>query len=333
MRWYVRTADGKAVGPLEGEAVRLALAQGVKLIEVAPEDSQVWLPVDSVPAFAVALSEGRPAAPLPQSRRVVLPIVAVGGVLVVGAFAFIGWLSVEHPIVSTKPVGAAPSGTPYRIGEDDEPAKPPSVGQRMAAAGDLSTAVRIALPVMGDTANKPSDGALLLTAWATLHPVSDFFVAEDETSIARVLKDSDDERGKRLCSTGSIIEIASDRLDTGKFYVGILMARGMNLVRFFAVGSTGALVQGSDARVCGVITGKFDYSNSAGGVGHSVQLVGMFDLPDNRGVTVVRERPNGLPKKNESGLPPPAVHADCIAKCWADHHLVNEATDCVRGCQ
>lgn len=28
--------------------------------------------------------------------------------------------------------------------------------------------------------------------------------------------------------------------------------------------------------------GKYHYPNSAGGVGHGIRLVGMFDLPENR---------------------------------------------------
>lgn len=36
------------------------------------------------------------------------------------------------------------------------------------------------------------------------------------------------------------------------------------------------------ARFCGVVTGLYDDSNSGVGVGHAVQMVGMFDLPENK---------------------------------------------------
>lgn len=49
-----------------------------------------------------------------------------------------------------------------------------------------------------------------------------------------------------------------------------------------SAGSTATLVQQSRARLCGVVIGTYDYSNSAGGKGHAVSLVGMFDLAENR---------------------------------------------------
>ena len=55
-----------------------------------------------------------------------------------------------------------------------------------------------------------------------------------------------------------------------------------NLIYFVNAGSSGELVQNSIARTCGVVTGRFDYSNSGGGVGHAISVVGLFDLPQNR---------------------------------------------------
>jgi len=68
----------------------------------------------------------------------------------------------------------------------------------------------------------------------------------------------------------------------GKHFVGLVMSNAGNLFHFDAVGSTGTLVGTNYARICGVITGLYDYSNSAGGTGHAVQIVGMFDLPENK---------------------------------------------------
>ena len=113
----------------------------------------------------------------------------------------------------------------------------------------------------------------------------DVVVAPDETSFAKVQKDADDERGKRLCVGGSVIQIAVAKTSFGKFYEGLLMTPAQNIFRFTAVGSSGSLVERSAARVCGVVTGKYDYSNSGGGKGHAVNVVGMFDLPENRKAT------------------------------------------------
>lgn len=65
-------------------------------------------------------------------------------------------------------------------------------------------------------------------------------------------------------------------------YFGGMYDEAGKLYRFIAVGSTGALVESSRAKFCGVVVGQQHYQNSAGGVAHSVQLVGMFDLPENR---------------------------------------------------
>ncbi len=60
------------------------------------------------------------------------------------------------------------------------------------------------------------------------------------------------------------------------------MSNGGNIYRFLAAGSSGTLVPQSYGRFCGVVTGTYDYSNSGGGTGHAVEMVGMFDLPENK---------------------------------------------------
>jgi hypothetical protein len=96
-----------------------------------------------------------------------------------------------------------------------------------------------------------------------------------------VMKDSDEERGKGMCVTGRIIEIAVEKTDKGKFaHAGIIS--NMDVTKVVAVGSTGELVEGKTATFCGVVIGKHSYPNSGGGQTHTVRLVGMFDLPANR---------------------------------------------------
>ena len=150
----------------------------------------------------------------------------------------------------------------------------------------LSAAVAAIKPDMGDTANEDGLGFGLLGVWAMKSMRwKDVDVDANETSPALVQKDPDEGRGKRLCAPGTVIQIALDKSDFGKGFVGLFTTEAGNIFRFFAVGSTGSLVERSQARLCGVVTGKYDYANSGGGVGHAIAVVGMFDLPENRKVT------------------------------------------------
>lgn len=126
-------------------------------------------------------------------------------------------------------------------------------------------------------------GALAFAVWADKGlKWTDVGISKNETTIAQIMKDSDDERGKRFCVGGSVIEIQVVKSEVGKFHVGLLMTDATKLVHFIGVGSSGEIVERSYARFCGVAAGKFDYPNSAGGVGHAVELVGMFDIEANR---------------------------------------------------
>ena len=182
----------------------------------------------------------------------------------------------------------APSAPPTQVSPvDTSPApvqpRPPDQITEVMAKPTLGAAVAYARPYMTHAVNTSSPGTLLVTLWAIRMMVwKDVAVASDETTHAKIKKDADAEIGKRLCASGTIIEIAAVKDPHGPLYDGLLMTNAMNLFHFHAVGSTGDLVAQSPGRICGVVTGKFDYNNSAGGVGHAVDLVGMFDLPENR---------------------------------------------------
>jgi hypothetical protein len=112
---------------------------------------------------------------------------------------------------------------------------------------------------------------------------ADVAVAKDETSFALVRKDADEARGKRMCTSGQVVQIEVQKIPgAGKHSEGLLMSSAGNIYNFIAAGSSGELVERSYARFCGVVTGKYDYSNSAGGEGHAVEIVGLFDLPENK---------------------------------------------------
>lgn len=150
----------------------------------------------------------------------------------------------------------------------------------------MAEAVTYALPSMSDTFDEPSRGTVLLTAWAVGRMQwSDVDIAKNETSYAKVQKDSVAEHGKRLCVPGNLVQIEVDRSFDKPFYEGLMANANWNLYHFYAVGSTGELVAESYARFCGVVTGKSDYTNSAGGTGHAIAMVGMFDLPENKPTT------------------------------------------------
>lgn len=136
---------------------------------------------------------------------------------------------------------------------------------------------------MKDTFDEMNPATLALGMWASKRLAwADVAVAKNETSVALVMKDSEEEAGKRMCASGMIIEIAVQKIQGHKLAVGLLITNARSIVRFVAAGSSGALVANSGARFCGVVTGKFDYGNSAGGTGHGIQMVGMFDLKENK---------------------------------------------------
>lgn len=169
------------------------------------------------------------------------------------------------------------SEEPVTQSAPQKPALPPII-----SANTLTDAIKIVKPAMTDTFNDMSPGAASLATWSISHLKWSELNELPATRYALVMKDSDEERGKKLCATGIIVEVASEKTEQGKVYHGGLFDEDRHVYRFTAVGSTGELVAQSQARFCGVVIGREDYSNSAGGTAHAVYLVGMFDLPENK---------------------------------------------------
>jgi hypothetical protein len=146
-----------------------------------------------------------------------------------------------------------------------------------------SDAFVFAKPYMSDSTEEVSPGAALFALWAARRMRwADVHVPADETTFAMVRKSSAEQLGKRMCSAGQIVEIYAEKPESGGHVAkGMLLSDAGHLYRFVAAGSSGTIVQGSYANLCGFVTGNFDYSNSAGGTGHAVAIVGMFDLPEN----------------------------------------------------
>lgn len=159
---------------------------------------------------------------------------------------------------------------------------PPTPVERIRAAPSLEAALKVAKPAFDDTFDSTSDGAKLFATWAVDNLRWSQLSNLEETKYALVMKDPDEERGKRLCGRGLLVEIQAERTAHGKVHHGGIALGYAKVLRFYAVGSTGKLVARKNARFCGVVVGKQSYRNSAGGTAHGLMLVGIFDLPANR---------------------------------------------------
>ncbi|MDI3284944.1 hypothetical protein [Polyangium sp. 15x6] len=236
-------------------------------------------PVQGQPSI-VRVTAPEPKVPTWLAAAIVTSLVGVAVVVVVRL------LREEKPKGPPTASAAMPTpGTSWYT----EPRKLPDidpVGDMMRALMGEPTfarAVQRTRPLMADRTNTPSEGATLLALWALAHPPTwaDLAPSRDETSVGMVRKDSDGERGKRLCAPGQIIRIKVERLQDGSVASGSLLTDGETLIHFFALRDTGALVEDSRARFCGVVTGNFTFSNEHG-TADGIQMVGMFDLPTNR---------------------------------------------------
>lgn len=153
--------------------------------------------------------------------------------------------------------------------------------------GNLKDFIATSKSHMADINDSSLDtGSVALALWGAEHMKWSELQEIPDGKYAMVMKDSDSQRGKRICTNGRVIEIAVDRsLPDKKVFLGGMYDDGGRLYRFIAVRSTGEIVANSRARFCGIITGQQHYQNSIGGTAHSVHLVGMFDLPENKAAT------------------------------------------------
>lgn len=136
---------------------------------------------------------------------------------------------------------------------------------------------------MKDSTDSPSLGAYTLAVWlAERGTLTDVAVERDETSVKLAKKDIAQARGKRTCVRGRVVQVVRDATYPKPLYSGTLATSSYDFVHYLAAGSSGTLVSGNSARLCGVVTGLFTYDNLGGNKTDAVQMVGMFDLPENR---------------------------------------------------
>lgn len=181
------------------------------------------------------------------------------------------------------PASVAAPTPPAPVAPEPEPVAEPEPVREDPPPASLYEAIDKFKPEMSDSGSDDeiSRGAYLLAIWGNTRLSLADIKSRQSTRFALVMKDPDEERGKRVCVSGKIIEIQTEKTDVGKFGFGGLYAGG-NIYRFIAVGSSGSLVSMSNATFCGIVIGRKDYANSSGGTAHAVQLVGMFDIADNR---------------------------------------------------
>jgi len=184
--------------------------------------------------------------------------------------------SQAKPLVAETPSNESPPiANPLPAADDDR--------STQSTRPSLSAVIADDLPAMTDTTNELSPGAANLAIWAAKSNLQwKELISIPKTKAPLVMKDSDQERGKLICTSGQIIEITADDAAGNKLFEGeIGDDQTGTIYRFIAVRSTGSLVEQSHASFCGIVIGKFDYTNSMSGATHAIQLVGMFKLPEN----------------------------------------------------
>lgn len=181
--------------------------------------------------------------------------------------------------LNTKPPMAAPSAPiePKRIPIEKTPA------QEMFDIPELRKAAFWASRFFRDRLDEEDEGAILLAQWMgdKRTTVKDLKEKIDETSRALVMKDSVRERGRYFCTSGKVIQIQVVRGGI-THTAGILMTPSWDPIRFVTTRSSGNIVDNTHARFCGIVSGRYSYSNTGGGVSHAVYLAGLFDIPENR---------------------------------------------------
>lgn len=286
MNWYIRSHGSAPIGPVSTEELQRDIAAGRVPPDatVMSEADGTWRPLTVVPELAsvrVPAPGYAPvtAAPTTPAQPAVRPVIAVAGFLFllvpVGLILLSSGRSSTPPVVTMTATTATarPLPTP-------EVKREPTVAERLKKATLLPEALGIIQAQFEDTQDKPDPATSLFALWMGDNPSWSAIQRLPETTHARVLKDSESERGKRLCISGTVLQISKEQ--GTKLFSGTLMSDDMKPIFYIATASTGDLVGQSRAKFCGVVTGRYSYSNVSGGTTHAIRLVGLFDLPENR---------------------------------------------------
>lgn len=224
---------------------------------------------------SAAKPAAKPSSSPPRRRAQLVGVAAIASVPV-GIAVWVALTPERTPRPSPPPPPAPVVA--IAASEPDEPAidadvidAPPPLEEAVLTAPSLAAAAAVIRDRLDEGA--VADGAWLLARYASGRAAwADFHVAEPATSLPLALKDGAAERGKRMCVTGRLLDIARSDLDQRPVYAGALVTADGDTLRFVAVGSTGTLVKRDTGTFCGVVTGR---------VGDAAMAVGMFDLPEN----------------------------------------------------
>jgi hypothetical protein len=154
-----------------------------------------------------------------------------------------------------------------------------------------------------------SPGALSFLDWANNRLTWADVGGPDETSPGLARKDMEAARGKRLCLSGSIIQIEKAAAPDPPVYVGGLTGGDGAVSRFIAIGDTGEIVANSPARICAFVVGIQAYQSNGGMRVDALFVMGMFDLPKNRarGASAASNAP---PQPAQAETPPLSKKVD-----------------------
>jgi hypothetical protein len=156
----------------------------------------------------------------------------------------------------------APQTATPALGPPAPPAEE-SIEEKVAKAESLAEATRLVHPAL-----------MMLIPWAARKLRWEDVAVADEISISRVFRE--DEMavlGKRMCVPAEILEIERRDIRVGIMYGGLARIGEWEKLGFFAMGAIGKLGPGSSSRFCGLVTGVDR---------QTVDMIGMFDLPENR---------------------------------------------------
>lgn len=240
------------------------------------------------------MGDDRPMNQRPTARRAIISrsgLAAIAGTIVGVPVIFVLSVLIHREVNAVGPFAvAAPSGSVVVNAPMPRVTRPvvTSIAPRNAALQALrdvngfGAALTLAKLGMSDSNEEVSDGAVWLGMWLdSKGSWPDVEPSHDETSVGKVKKNSDAERGKRLCARGRVIQIKREGSGDVELYTGNIVTEAGNVVNFIAAWSTGELVEDSYARFCGVVAGNYSFANVSGGQTQSVQMVGAFDLPEN----------------------------------------------------
>lgn len=248
---------------------------------------------------------GGPPAPTPGPSPSPTTI-ALGGTIVVlsGVAVFLGLRALSDkpapPLVPTLSVDAPPDHV--------KPSAPPkktvplTADQMFAASkcGDSSGAIHGCVAAFG--------------AWAANFMVMDDVDPEihGATTYEKAARDSDVERGRRLCFRGVVLQIAGETFAGKRVFTADMFDASQRSIRVLAVGDATDIFDGTDAHFCGMFVGRESFENLEHTQTKSIRLVGMFLTRANIATSVHVESQPVAPQRGPAPKPaPPKPAANC----------------------